>query len=194
MKLRSGESVTIDILGSARELFWGVVAQVFWFMAFVIVAALAPVVLFVLPAILILRNPSGDYSLMGCVFFFAAPWSCAFFMAISVHWHSARQWRREGRDSGVMGSNWREAHGGMFSTLLKSTVYMFAALFASYILGFSYLYAWSYVPLPQPAKLLVGFELFPFAAYAPVILLWVWRWQRGRRDHLRARGIEYDAA
>jgi len=74
-----------------------------------------------------------------------------------------------------MGSNWRDAHGGIFCTVLKSTVYMFGALFGSYIFEYMYLFAWKRVPLPQPAKLVVGFELFPFAAYAPVILLWVIR-------------------
>ena len=113
MKLQSGESVAIDILGTARALVWGVIANVLQFIGLVSVMALFPAVLFVLPAILILRNPSGDYSLMGCVFFFAAPWSCAFFMAISVHWHSIRQWKGAGRDVGVFGCKWREAHGGM---------------------------------------------------------------------------------
>jgi len=190
MRTQSRGLVTVDILGTARELFRGIFAQALQFIGLVSVTALFPSVLFVLPAIVILRNPSGDYSLMGCVFFFAAPWSCAFFMAISVHWHSVRQWQREGRDLGAIGSKWREAHGGIFSTLLKSTVYMFGALFASYISGFLYLFAWNYyVPLPQPAKLLVGFELFPFAAYAPVILLWVTRWLRSGKDQLRAGSL-----
>ena len=169
----------MEIIRQIQELFWWVVKQALQLIAFVLWAALFPVVLVVLPAVLIWHKPSGDYSFMGEVFFWATPWSCAFYMVISCHWHSVRQWQREGRDLGVMGSKWREAHGGMFCTVLKSTVYMFGALFASYILGFSYLFGWNYVPLPQPAKLVVGFELFSVAAYAPVILLWVTRWLRG---------------
>ena len=169
----------MEIIRQVQELIWWVVKQALQLIAFVLWAALFPVVLVVLPAVLIWRNPSGDYSLMGEVFFWAAPWSCAFYMVISCHWHSVRQWQREGRDLGVMGWKWREANGGMFCTVLKSTVYMFGALFASYILGFLYLFAWNCVPLPQPAKFLLGFELFPLAAYSPVILLWVTRWMRG---------------
>jgi len=172
----------MGIIRQVQEFIWWVVKQALQFIAFVLCAALFPAVLFVLPAVLILQNPNRDFSLMGEVFFWTAPWSCAFFMVLSVHWHSVRQWQREGKDLGVMGSNWREAHGGMFCTVFKSTVYMFGALLASYIFGALYLVAWSYVPLPQPAKAFVGFELFPFAAYAPVILLWVKR---------RLRGSEY---
>ena len=57
------------------------------------------------------------------------------------------------------------------------------------LLGFLYFYAWNRVPLPQPPKLLVGFEMFPFAAYAPVILLWVIRWLRSGKDRLRADSL-----
>ena len=42
------------------------------------------------------------------------------------------------------------------------------------------LFAWHQIPMSQPAKLLLAFELLPFAAYAPVILLWVTRSLRGR--------------
>jgi hypothetical protein len=31
---------------------------------------------------------------------------------------------------------------------------------------------------------MLWFVLFPFAAYAPVMLLWLWPWLRGRRDGL----------
>jgi hypothetical protein len=169
----------MEIIRQVQELIWWVVRQALQFIAFVLWAASFPVVLLVLPVVLICHNPRADYSLMGEVFFWAAPWSCAFYMAMSVHSHSVRQWKREGRDVGVFAYKWREAHGGMFCTLVKSSVYMFGALFASYVLGFFYLFAWHCVPLHQPAKLLLGFEFFPLAAYAPVILLWVTRWLRG---------------
>jgi hypothetical protein len=169
----------MEIIRQVQELIWWVVRQALQFIGFVLWAALFPVVLVVLPIALIWNSPSGDYSLMGEVFFWAAPWSCAFYMALSVNYHSIRQWKREGRDVGMFAYKWRMAHGGIVSTLIKSSLYMFGALFASYILGFLYLFAWNCVPLPQPAKLLLGFELFPFAVYAPVILLWVTRWLRG---------------
>jgi|SRR5215831_2313733 len=168
----------MEIIRQVQGLIWWVVKQGFQFIAFVLWAALFPVVLFALPIVLIWHNPSGNYSLMGAVFFCIAPWSCAFYMALSVHAPGTRRWKREGRDVGVFAYKWREAHGGMFCTLVKSSLYMFGALFASYVLEFFYLFASHNVPLPQPAKLLLTFELFPFAAYAPVIVLWVTRWLR----------------
>jgi len=46
MKLQSGESVTIDILGSAEKLVWDIIAQVLWSLAFVAFVAAAPVLYF----------------------------------------------------------------------------------------------------------------------------------------------------
>jgi hypothetical protein len=170
----------MEIIRQIQELIWWVVRQAVLFVAFVIWAALFPLVLFALPAVLIRHNPNGDYSSMGVIFFFAAPWSCAFYMAISVHRPGIRRWKREGREVGVFACKWREAHGGMFGTLAKSSLYMFGALFSSYVLEFFFLFAWHQIPMSQPAKLLLAFELLPFAAYAPVILLWVTRSLRGR--------------
>jgi hypothetical protein len=141
MKLQSGESVTIDILGTARELFWGVVAQVLQLMAFVIVAALAPAILVVLPLCLIWENPSQDLTWLAQTFFWTAPLSCAFYMVVSCHWHSARQWQRMGRlDS------WRRDHGGIIRTVTKSTLYMFGGILASYFFEILFLIAFRFVP------------------------------------------------
>lgn len=46
MKLQSGESVTIDILGSAEKLVWDVITQVLWLFAFVAFVTAAPVLYF----------------------------------------------------------------------------------------------------------------------------------------------------
>lgn len=165
----------MEIIRQIQELIWWVVRQALLFVAFVLWAAFFPLVLFMLPAALIWHNPRGDYSSLGTIFFFAAPWSCAFYMALSVHSPGVQRWKREGRDVGLFACKWRKAHGGVFCTLVKSSVYMFGALFASYVLELFFLFAWHQVPLPQPAKLLLTFELFPFAAYAPVILLWMTR-------------------
>ena len=169
----------MEIIRQIQELIWWLVRQALQFVAFILWAAFFPLVLFALPAVLILHNPRGDYSSMGAVFFCIAPWSCAFYMALSVHSPGVRQWKREGRDVGVFACKWREAHGGMFCTLAKSSMYMFGALFSSYILEFFFLFAWHQIPMPQPTKLLLTFELLPFAAYAPAILLWVTRSLRG---------------
>ena len=49
MKLQSGESVTIDILGSAEKLVWDVITQALWLLAFVaLFVTAAPVLVFFL--------------------------------------------------------------------------------------------------------------------------------------------------
>ncbi len=174
MKLQSRESVTIDILGTARELFWGVVAQVLQLMAFVIVAALAPAILVVLPLCLIWQNPSQHLTWLAQTFFWTAPLSCAFYMVVLCHWHSVRQWRREGRDLGPAGSKWREAHGGMVRTVGKSTGFMLLGLFGSFFCEILFMIAFKYVPFEMfdgAARLKLWFVMFPFAAFAPVLLL-----------------------
>lgn len=178
MKLQSRESVTIDILGTARELFWGVVAQVLQLMAFVIVAALAPAILVVLPLCLIWQNPSQDLTWLAQTFFWTAPLSCAFYMVVLCHWHSVRQWRREGRDLGPAGSKWREAHGGMVRTVGKSTGFMLLGLFGSFLCEIAFLIAFRRVPyamFDSTARLRLWFALFPLACYFPLFAAWFWR-------------------
>lgn len=185
MKLQCGESVTIDILGTARELLWGVVAQVLQFMAFVVAASLAPVILVVLPLRLIWQNPNQDLTWLAQTFFWTAPLSCAFYMVLSCHLHSVHQW-------GLMGrlEYWRHDHGGIVRTVGKSTGFMVLGLFGSFFFEILFLIAFKYVPFEMfngTSRFVLWFALFPFAAYAPVILLWLWR--RGRRNGLRVDSL-----
>jgi hypothetical protein len=177
MKTQSGESVRMDILGSVGKLFWDIVAQVFWFMAFVIVAALAPMILVALPLWLLWQNPNADLVWLEQVVFYVAPFSCAFYMVVLCHWHSVRYWQRMGYDLGTLGSNWREAHGGIFCTTGKAILFMVVGLVGSYLFEVLYILAFQYVPYSFPGRVRValGFALFPFAAFAPVILLLVKR-------------------
>jgi hypothetical protein len=161
------------------EIVRWIIKQALQFIGFVLAAALGPVILTVLPAVMIYQNPNVQYVWLEQIFFLTAPLSCAFYMVISTHWHSVRLWQKSGRDLGTFGSKWRKANGGMARTVAKSTLFMIVGLFASYFFEVLYLYAFQYVPLTGTVKVLAYFELFPLAAYAPVILLWVTRWMRG---------------
>ena len=168
----------MEIIRQTQEFIWWVIKQALQFAAFCIMAALGPLMLVVLPAVMIYQNPNVQYVWLEQIFFLTAPLSCAFYMVISTHWHSVRLWQKCGRDLGAFGSKWRKANGGMPRTLAKSIVYMIVGLFASYFFEVLYLYAFQYVPLTGTVKVLAYFELAPFAVYAPVILLWVTRWMR----------------
>jgi hypothetical protein len=200
MNLQSGESVTVDILATARKLFWGVVAQIGQLIALVFVAAIAPIVLAVLPQVLILRNPSGDFEWLAQLFFWASPFAVALWMAFLCHWHSIRLWRHMGKDM----SEWRDAHGGSISTNLKSTGFMVLGFFGSFACELLFMAAFKRFlddDVPRLLGLDLWFALFPFAAFAPVILLLIKRrnysevppdmenWSEGRR--LRSPHLYY---
>jgi hypothetical protein len=172
MKLRSGESVTVDILGTARKLFWDVVKFVALCGTLALAAAIAPIVLFVLPQVLIIQDPQGDFSGLAQLFFWASPFSVALWMAFLCHWHSRRLWQREGKDM----SEWREAHGGFVGINVKSTGFMFLGLFGSFACEVLLLFVFRY-HVAEYYRLF--FALFPFVSYAPVILLFIKRHYSG---------------
>ena len=171
MKLQSGESVTIDVLGTMRQTAVGIAAWGFRSLVIGLVLAILPVVLFVLPVVLMYRDPSADYTWLIQTFFYAAPWSCAFYMAFACNWHSRRYWKQQGMDL----SQWREAHGGRLHTTLKNLAYMFGSIPLSYVIEVLFILAYAHSPLTGATKIVVGFALFPFASYAPIILLFLKR-------------------
>ena len=173
MKLQSGESVTIDIVGTARELFWGVVTQALQLAAFMLSATVAPVVLAALPLVLIAKNPNDDFSGLAQLFFWTAPLSCAFWTLVYSQWSSARAWQKMGRLH-----EWREDHGGLLVTVTKATAWMFLGLFGSFLCEIAFLIAFRRVPYAMfdgTARLRLWFALFPLACYFPLVPTWLWR-------------------
>ena len=139
---------------------------------------------YVIPFFCIAANPQDNFSGLAQLYFWLGPLSCAFWMLVSCHWQTVRRAQREGRLA-----TWRESEGGIVCTVAKSTLYMFGGLFASYVFEVLFVLAFAYVPYSVAsgvARETLGFAILPFATYAPVILLWLWRWRRGRKDQLRA--------
>ena len=128
MKLQSGESVTIDILGSAEKLVWDIIAQVLWLLAFVAFVAAAPFLYFFFGHFC---ARSGDTT-FPMIYVFTSPLPAAVWTLFICRWRKIRQWQRAGKDLGVMGSNWREAEGGWTVSILKSFGIMFLAGFSSF--------------------------------------------------------------
>jgi len=134
----------------------------------------APVGLFVVPLVLIAKNPH-DLSGLAQLCFWFGPLSCAFWMLVSCHWETVRKAQREGKLD-----NWRDAEGGIVRTVAKATAYMFAGLFGSYFFELALLLM--FVLLRFRGSLALRFALLPFATFAPVILLWLCRWMRCLRQ------------
>jgi ABC-type glycerol-3-phosphate transport system permease component len=124
--------------------------------------------LVVVPFILIAKFPTADLTWLALTLFWVAPISAGFYTNLSYHWLSVRQYQQiNGTPKG-----WRDAHGGIWRTGMRSIAIMFGALFASYICEVMFVFAFSRVPFASGlTRELVGFALMPLATFAPVILL-----------------------
>jgi hypothetical protein len=97
----------------------------------------------------------------GQVFFWVAPWTCAFWTLLASVLIGSRFWRGKGTVKA-----WRAARGGSVRSAGKSTAWMFFGLFASYAAQFA-------VVLLLPASPLAR-ALFPLATYSPAIFAAMW--------------------
>jgi hypothetical protein len=116
----------------------------------------------------------------GVAYFFLGPFACAIWMVFICHWHSVRQWQREGRNLGIMGSNWREAHGGIVYTVGKSIWFMLSGFFGSAIAeGIFIVAAYQVFPHdPTRESMMIYFALAPLFVFAPVLLVLLSRYIR----------------
>lgn len=133
-----------------------------WLLKFVLQRLLILILLVVTSAILpfasfwLVRDPLG-----GQVFFWAAPWTCAFWTLLASALIGSRFWL--GREYVL---TWRAERGGYLWSCLKSTAVMFLALFASYACEFAVI-----LLLPRSPTSL---RLLVLAAYAPAGIAALW--------------------
>lgn len=109
-----------------------------------------------LAAVPLCRDPIG-----GQVFFWVAPWTCAFWSILAYNLIGSKFWR--GRENVLA---WREARGGYLCSVAKGTGWMFASLFFSYAAEFAVIFL---VP-PSPAVR----HALPLVTYSPVIFTILW--------------------
>jgi len=107
-----------------------------------------------LAALRLCRTPEGAQ-----VIFWLGPWSCCFWVLIYSQL-SAAPWRQGGEAV----RQWREAHGGLLVTSVKATVWMFGALFFSYVAEGAFLFTTRSLSPWLPA-----------ATYSPLLFAWLWR-------------------
>ena len=112
----------------------------------------------------LVRDPLG-----GQLFFWAAPWTCAFWAVLVSVLIGSRFWL--GREYVLA---WRSARGGYVMSSIKSTALMFLSLLASYFFEFAVI-----LLLPRS---LTSLRLLPIAAYAPVGIAAVWSVSGGTRS------------
>jgi hypothetical protein len=100
-------------------------------------------------------------SIGGTAFFFAAPFTCAVWTLLASVLIGSRFWR------GSEAVNaWRTARGGYVRSAIKSTLWMFFGLLASFAAEFAVVLFFPASPLTR--------TLFPFATYSPAIFAALW--------------------
>lgn len=188
---RTTNLTQIDILGSGEKLISDLLVLIAKYVAIIAALAFMPLAFTAWP-LWVFGRDSTDYlwfTWVAAIILWATPFSCAFYVFFLAHWHSIRRWQREGKDLGIMGSNWRAAHGGIVCTTLKSFFFTFVGLVGSFLFEILYLRTSNYVGidlyLPDNgteigSKQALGYALLPIAGFAPVILLCLWRWFRNR--------------
>jgi hypothetical protein len=112
-----------------------------------------------LAAVTLCRTPDGAMAV-----FWLGPWSCCFSVLI-YSTLSAAPWR-QGADAV---RQWRAEHGGLLVTSAKATVWMFGALFFSYVAESALLFTTR------------SFAMLPLATYSPLAFAWCWRRVRRAR-------------
>jgi hypothetical protein len=157
--------------GIARSLVGLIVLNI----VLVPIMVLGPL-LYVIPLFCIVTNPQDNFSGLAQLYFWLGPLSCAFWMIVSCHWQTIRRAQREGRLA-----TWRESEGGMLHTVTKAAVYMFTGLFGSLFFEITFLVVFNFRP-DNPFRDMLWFAILPFMTFGPVILLWLSRWTRGRKQ------------
>ncbi|MFZ0860131.1 MAG: hypothetical protein WB781_24660 [Candidatus Sulfotelmatobacter sp.] len=156
------------------------------------------VILFSLTAPLIYALPIalvaiGDKSLSSSLIeleMLTGPFVCCFWMILICHWHTVRRAQREGRLV-----TWRQDEGGLSHTLAKSIGFMFIGFFGSALAEFVFMavkyYGFNSLVNHNYFARLTFVAMAPFAVFAPVWLVLLRRWMRGRKqwDYIsRAKG------
>lgn len=162
------------IIHQIRSAIGWIVAETLLVGAGCLLAVIAPAVLFALPLVLLVLNPRGDYRDLAQLFVFLTPVSVMFYMGVMCHYHSLLLWKLQGKDLGSGSANWREAQGGWVRTLSKSFGFMALGLFGSFACELLFEFGFQFANVSGTARHALWFALFPFAAFAPVILL-LWK-------------------
>jgi hypothetical protein len=125
-----------------------------------------------LPLWLVATHQQEDFGTIAAVTFFAAPFSCSFWVLIYSQWSSARAWQRMGRLR-----DWRKDHGGIVHTVVRATAWMCFGLVGSFICEGAFIVAFrvAFGSGAGSSRLTLWFSAFPFAAYAPLFAAWAWR-------------------
>ena len=156
-----------------KSLFCSIVRSVAINIALILFFASAPVLYVTVPFWAILTHKS--VADMATIYMLTGPFACGFWMTVICHWQTVRLAQAQGRVN-----NWRDSEGGMFCTLGRSIAFMVMGWFGSALAEFVFCAAAGNL-LHSTTGRLEFFAMAPFAVFAPVWLVLLRRWMRGRK-------------
>src|SRR5271163_1606527 len=162
---------TMEIL---KSLFRSIVRLVIINIVLILFFASAPLLFVTVPLWFLLTNHR-DPADMFTVYMLTGPFACGFWMTVICHWQTVRLAQAQRRVK-----NWRESEGGMFCTVGASIGFMVMGWFGSALAEFAFCGAAGNL-LHSTTGRLEFFAIAPFAVFAPVWLVLLRRWMRGRK-------------
>jgi hypothetical protein len=173
LRRRLGVNKTEETMEILKSLFRSIVRLVAINIALILFCASAPLLYVTVPFWVILTHKS--VADMATIYMLAGPFACGFWMTVICHWHTVQKAQREGRLA-----NWRDTEGGMVCTVGKSFGFMLMGFFGSALAEFTFCGAAGNL-LHSTTGRLEFFAMAPFAVFAPVWLVLLRRWMRGRK-------------
>src|SRR5208283_656204 len=156
-----------------KSLFRSIVRLVAINIALILFFASAPLLYVTVPFWVILTHKS--VADMATVYMLTGPFACGFWMTVICHSQTVRLAQAQGRVN-----NWRDNEGEMFCTVGKSIGFMVMGWFGSAMAEFAFCGAAGNL-LHTLTGRLAFFAMAPFAVFAPVWLVLLRRWMRGRK-------------
>jgi len=157
-----------------KSLFRSIVRLVAINIALILFFASAPLLYVTVPFWVILTHKS--VADMATIYMLTGPFACGFWMTVLCHWQTVRLAQAQGRVK-----NWRDSEGGMFCTVGKSIAFMVMGWFGSALAEFVFCAAAGNL-LHSTTGRLEFFAMAPFAVFAPVWIVLLRRWTRGRKQ------------
>jgi hypothetical protein len=175
LRRRLGVNKTEETMEILKSLFRMIVRMVIINIVLILFFASAPLLYLTVPFWFLATHNLADIATMLTVYLFCGPFACAFWMTVVCHWQTVRLAQAQGRVK-----NWRDSEGGMFCTVGKSIGFMVMGWFGSALAEFVFCGAAGNL-LHSTTSRLEFFAIAPFAVFAPVWLVLLRRWMRGRK-------------
>lgn len=167
--------VTIDVLGTIKQLVKFVLTEVFLILAMIAFGLSAPVLLSVGGMWLAYQFPDSAPT-WAIVYLLVGPFACAVWMSVVSHWPDwVADWKARKAGVRIVRDKYDRIHA-----FYRGLGFMFGGLFASYLAEAVLVVAAHYLRV-IPKHMILFFAVAPFAVFAPCWVVVLRRWIRRDR-------------